>query len=94
MISYEKTQSRKTYREKKHLCHLQRLTAIIQSSLKDSPLCIGIHVTALYLYVMNNAVIIMFLKMCYYYYSFYIYIYLNNVIYLFNAINCIYLALV
>ena len=52
--------------------------------------------TALYLYVMNNAVIIMFLKMCYYYYSFYvyIYIYLNNVIYLFNAINCIYLALV
>ena len=50
----------------------QRLTAIIQSSLKDSPLCIGIHVTALYLYVMNNAVIIMFLKMCYYYYSLYI----------------------
>ena len=46
--------------------------------------------TALYLYVMNNAVIIMFLKMCYYYYSFYIYIYiyiLNNVIYLFNAIH-------
>ena len=40
---------------------LQRLTAIIQSSLKDSPLCIGIHVTALYLYVMNNAVIIMLL---------------------------------
>ena len=56
--------------------------------------------TTLYLYVMNNAVIIMFLKMCYYYYNLYvykyiyIYIYLNNVIYLFNAINCIYLALV
>ena len=37
----------------------------------------------------------MFLKMCYYYYSLYIiYIFLNNVIYLFNAINFIYLALV
>ena len=65
------------------------------SCLKNSPLCIGLHVTTLYLYVMNNAIIIMFLKMCYYYYSLYIiYIFLNNVIYLFNAINFIYLALV
>ena len=41
------------------LRHIQRLTAIIQSSLEDSSLCIGIHVTKPCLHILNNVIIIM-----------------------------------
>ncbi len=39
--------------------HIQRLTAIIQSSLEDSYLCIGIHVTKPCLHILNNVILIM-----------------------------------